>query len=115
MLYLFFRPILMSWIRPNLNASEAKVYTKYHTDQLTHADTTSFHYTVVIYLDNDFEGGHLQFRDGPIFTPSRGLTVIFTSGMENRHRVTPIFAGLRRALTVFLTCDKAHSVTNSLL
>ena len=45
----------------------------------------------------------------------RGLAVIFTSGEENLHRVTPVMWGMRRALTIFLTCDKALSITNSFL
>ena len=85
-------------------------------DQLTQADSTSFHYTAVIYLDNEsqeFHGGHLEFEGGFQIKPRRGLAVIFTSGEENVHRVTPVTKGLRRAMTIFLTCDKAFSVMNS--
>ena len=62
---------------------------------------------------SEFQGGHLEFQNGPIIQPQRGLAVIFTSGEENRHRVTPVHSGTRKALTFFLTCDKAYSVTNS--
>ena len=58
---------------------------------------------------------YLQFGDGAIFTPKRGMVVIFTSGEENLHRVTPVMWGMRRALTMFLSCDKAFSITNSFL
>ena len=57
----------------------------------------------------------LQFGDGAIYTPRRGLAVIFTSGEENLHRVTPVMWGMRRALTMFLSCDKSFSITNSFL
>jgi hypothetical protein len=103
----------MSWIRPNGKGSDTHIYSKYHTDQLTHPDTTAFHYTAVLYLDNEgetFEGGHLQFQNGPTLRPSRGTVVIFTSGEENRHRVSPVHSGIRRALTFFLTCDKSFSI-----
>ena len=110
--------MLLSWIKSNNNATKVKIYSKYHVDQLTHDDCTAFHYTVVIYLDNEsekFHGGHLQFGNGEIYTPRRGLAVIFTSGEENLHRVTPVLWGMRRALTIFLTCDKSYSITNSYL
>ena len=115
-LFHFFSPILLSWIRSNDNDHSPHIYTKFHTDQLTHADSTAFHYTAVVYLDNEnsqFQGGHLEFQNGPIIQPERGLAVIFTSGQENRHRVTPVHSGIRRALTFFFTCDKSYSVTNS--
>ena len=107
------RPLLLSWIKASSN--ETQLYSRYHVDQLTHEDSTSFHYTAVIYLDNEshqFHGGHLQFGDGAIYTPRRGLAVIFTSGEENLHRVTPVMWGMRRALVIFLTCDKALSITS---
>ena len=115
-LYSFpFRPILLSWIKANSKEAKNKLYSKYHVDQLTNDDSTSFHYTAVIYLDDEsyqFHGGHLQFGDGAIYTPRRGLAVIFTSGEENLHRVTPVMWGMRRALVIFLTCDKALSITS---
>ena len=111
-----FSPILLTWI--NSNSTKNHIYTDFHVDQLTQADSTAFHYTAVIYLDNEsqeFHGGHLEFEGGFQIKPRRGLAVIFTSGEENVHRVTPVTKGLRRALTIFLTCDKAFSVMNSKL
>ena len=66
------RPLLLSWIKANSNETMTKLYSEYHVDQLTSDDSTSFHYTAVIYLDNEsyqFHGGHLQFGDGSIYTP----------------------------------------------
>ena len=70
--YIFSRPMLLSWIKANSNETMTKLYSEYHVDQLTSDDSTSFHYTAVIYLDNEsyqFHGGHLQFGDGSIYTP----------------------------------------------
>ena len=64
--------MLLSWIKANSNETMTKLYSEYHVDQLTSDDSTSFHYTAVIYLDNEshqFHGGHLQFGDGSIYTP----------------------------------------------
>ena len=86
--------MLLTWIHSNKNETKSNLYSKFHVDQLTHADSTNFHYTAVIYLDNesiDFHGGHLEFSDGQKIQPRRGLAVIFTSGEENIHRVTPVF------------------------
>ena len=114
---IFYSPILLSWIHANSVSEERPhIYTKFHTDQLTNVESTAFHFTAVIYLDDEsahFHGGHLEFQNGPIIQPQRGLAVMFTSGQENRHRVTPVHFGVRRALTLFLTCDRAYSVTNN--
>lgn len=104
------KPMLFSWIQQAKNPDDSQKYSQYHVDQLTYPGSIWFHYTAVIYLDNEsqhFHGGHLQFGNGAIYTPRKGLAVIFTSGDENLHRVTPVLWGMRRALTVFLTCDKS--------
>ena len=57
--------MLLSWIKASSNETK-QLYSRYHVDQLTHEDSTSFHYTAVIYLDNEshqFHGGHLQVNN----------------------------------------------------
>lgn len=105
------RPLLLSQIRPTSSLNHA--YTHFHADQLSHADTTAFHYTTVIYLDTQFDnftGGSLEFSSQITIRPTVGLAVLFTSGEENMHRVTRVENGQRRAITVFMTCDKHFSL-----
>jgi hypothetical protein len=88
-----------------------------------HVDTEqyqSFAYTALLYLsdhgaDKDFVGGAFEFVDQPksegrTVLPARGRLLVFTSGAENRHRVTRLRTGERLALTVPFTCNPADAV-----
>jgi hypothetical protein len=84
-----------------------------------HVDTEqygSFAYTALLYLSthgSDFKGGDFEFVDqveGSRILPARGRLLLFTSGPENRHRVTRVESGERLTLTVPFTCDPAAGV-----
>jgi hypothetical protein len=89
-----------------------------------HVDTAQygvFAYTALLYLADhgtDFSGGHFEFvdlpRDGRVL-PARGRLLLFTSGAENRHRVTRVTAGRRLTLTVPFTCDPSAALGSSWL
>lgn len=92
-----------------------------------HADESSFaeyHYSGVVYLTSqgvDFEGGMFYFDD-PVTShghsdgagdgvqrvrsplpPSTGAAVLFSSGWESMHQVSPLISGTRLAVPVFFT------------
>lgn len=83
-----------------------------------HVDTEqygTFAYTALLYLSShgsDFDGGAFEFvdQDGGRVLPARGRLLLFTSGPENRHRVTRVESGVRLTLTVPFTCDPAAAV-----
>lgn len=41
--------------------------------------------------------------------PREGRVSVFTSGVENKHFVTPVTSGTRYALTMGFTCDPKYS------
>jgi hypothetical protein len=93
-----------------------------HADELS---TPSFHYSAILYLnsahDGAFSGGDLTFVErpsdgerskdstessagcGPLVRPAAGDAVMFSSGLENVHWVTPLLAGTRVNMPVFFT------------
>lgn len=70
------------------------------------------HVSASVYLSSgdgvDFDGGCLEARDGEetsTFTPQAGECLIFASTVQ--HRVTPVLAGRRAALQLWLTRNGA--------
>ena len=58
----------------------------------------------------DFDGGRLTFWDANsnpwlAAEPVAGRATFFSSGWENRHRVSPVQSGKRYALNLFLTAE----------
>lgn len=59
----------------------------------------------------EFDGGRLTFWDANdskpwlAAEPVAGRATFFSSGWENRHRVSPVAAGKRYALNLFLTAE----------
>ncbi len=62
----------------------------------------------IIYLNDDYEGGHLVFRDHPIdIAPKAGTVVVFDVGYDNIHGVTEVTSGQR--WTILASFDYADS------
>ena len=80
---------------------------------------TTKHFTSMLYLNEDFEGGELYFPYHDNFTikPKKGMLVIFSGGIENPHGVTQITDGTRYVHTAFWsrTPEKAPFITKSIL
>ena len=70
----------------------------------------------MFYLNDDFEGGHTQFRVGGgkdgIFDvkPKTGKLVFFSSGSEHVHGVKKITRGERYTLATWFTRDKNYAM-----
>ena len=63
----------------------------------------------MIYLNDDFEGGHLTFRDhGLAFKPKTGSVIVFDVGISNVHAVTEVTSGTR--YTMMGSYDYADSI-----
>lgn len=59
--------------------------------------------SIVIYLNEDFDGGHTFFtNDGQDFTPKTGSALVFPSGFAFPHGSTPITRGTKYALVTWL-------------
>jgi hypothetical protein len=59
-------------------------------------------YACILYLNTDFEGGELKFRDHNIaIKPDLGDLIVFPGGMENVHSVPVITSGVRYTIVAF--------------
>lgn len=64
--------------------------------------------TVLMYLSSDFEGGELVFPDyGLKIKPKAGDMLMFPSGHQYSHYVTPVTEGVRWYLSTFLVQPKS--------
>ena len=88
-------------------------FADYHSDNSDeHGNPTAFQrskYAAFIYLNDDFEGGYLKFKDSEInLKPKKGMIAIFNGGHKNQHMVTTITSGERYTVGSFW--DRADSV-----
>lgn len=66
----------------------------------------------ILYLNDDYEGGYLTFRDSGIaIKPECGTLIVFDVGIENVHAVTEVLSGLR--YTMLASYDYAESTLDS--
>ena len=97
-----------------LNASH--VYWGPHVDR---DNVAGYAYSALVYLNTqgaDFSGGDLEFLDADarrVVHPKRGLLLAFTSGAENRHRVTPVTRGDRFVLAMWFASERASPAAAS--
>ena len=64
---------------------------------------------VVVYLNEDFEGGTLFYPNQEIeFEPKAGSVAIHGGGLDYLHGVTEVTEGMRHTMATFLTTDADH-------
>jgi len=96
-----------------------------HDPSLAHVDKAnipSYDYSALLYLsshNNDFGGGTLAFLDpsekDQIVIPRAGRLILFSSGVENLHRVDTVTWGERSVFALWFTCSKDHAGEGDLL
>lgn len=65
--------------------------------------------SVVLYLNDEFEGGALRFEQYDLeLRPRRGMVAVFPSNRTFLHHVTPVTSGVRYAMPIWLTRDWDH-------
>jgi len=63
--------------------------------------------TILIYLNDDYEGGELEFPDwGCTFKPKAGTVIAFPSYIEFSHRVHPVTKGERFSLVSWIATEE---------
>lgn len=68
-----------------------------------------FDITILVYLNSDFEGGELIFPDyGLVIKPKAGDMLMFPSGHQYSHHVTPVTDGTRWYFSTFLIEPKTR-------
>lgn len=88
-------------------------YASFHSDNSDeHGNATEFEsskYAAFIYLNDDFEGGFLNFKNYDInIKPGIGKIAIFAGGYGNEHEVTKVHGATRYTIGSFW--DNADSV-----
>lgn len=63
------------------------------------------HYSAMLYLNEDFEGGELYFPQHNNFTliPKPGMLILFEGNDKNFHGVTKVQSGIRYTISMFFT------------
>lgn len=81
-------------------------FAGFHSDNSDeHGNPSEFErskYAAFIYLNEDFEGGYLNFKNYDIkITPKIGMIAIFAGGYTNEHEVTKVHGGTRYTVGSF--------------
>jgi hypothetical protein len=79
-----------------------------HQDSIWQPNRQQRTITVIVYLNDDYEGGNLVFADRQMnIQPAIGDVVIFPCGPEYIHLSRPIMSGTKYALTLWPLVDRA--------
>jgi hypothetical protein len=99
-------PKVISQIGYHTQKWEPGAYARKHSDNTDeHGKSGAFtrsRYAAFLYLNDDFEGGMLQFPDQDIsLKPKVGMLAAFDGGFNNMHEVTLITSGVRYTIGSF--------------
>lgn len=99
-------PKVISQIGYHTQKWEPGAYARKHSDNTDeHGHSGAFtrsKYAAFLYLNDDFEGGMLQFPDQDIsLHPKVGMLAAFDGGFNNMHEVTLITSGVRYTIGSF--------------
>lgn len=79
----------------------------YHADN--HENAEHLYRSAVIYLNDDFDGGYLKFKDYEFtYKPKRNSIIIFPS--DYVHKITPVTSGFRYAIPMWASKDKKYDI-----
>jgi hypothetical protein len=77
-------------------------YLKLHVDDLGYV--TDNHLPVLIYLNDDYEGGEISFElHGLSIKPNTGDFVVFPGNLHYPHEVKKVLSGIRYTLPIWFT------------
>lgn len=99
-------PKIISQIGYHTQKWEPGAYARKHSDNTDEKGNsgafTRSRYAAFLYLNDDFEGGLLQFPDqGISIKPKVGMLAAFDGGFNNMHEVTVITKGVRYTIGSF--------------
>lgn len=84
---------------------EPGAFADYHSDNSTNGVYNAFErskWATFLYLNDDYEGGELEFRDHDIkIKPKTGMLASFNGGAQNEHQVTMVKNGYRYTIGSF--------------
>lgn len=77
-------------------------YLNLHVDDLGYV--TDNHLPVLIYLNDEYEGGEIKFEThGLSFKPNVGDFIVFPGNLHYPHEVTKVLSGIRYTLPIWFT------------
>lgn len=80
-------------------------FAGFHSDNSTDGKYNAFErskWAAFVYLNDDFDGGELEFRDDPIkIKPKAGMLAAFAGGAHNEHQVRVVDNGIRYTIGSF--------------
>lgn len=82
-------------------------YANIHCDK---ANNFNYDISIIFYLNSNFNGGKFIFIDEDKYysiDPIAGRIILFHSGIENIHQVTPVLSGYRYAISLWLSYNKS--------
>jgi hypothetical protein len=84
-----------------------------HCDDMTNSEGNDWfahrHYGAIIYLNDDYEGGHTFYPTHEIsITPKAGMLAIHPGDKEHLHGVTKVEGAIRYTVASFWTLDKEY-------
>jgi len=84
-----------------INKYEINQYYDYHIDNAVMENNENRVVSIVIYINDDYEGGELQF---PFYTyrPSKGQGILFPSDWLYPHKSCPILNGVKYSIVTWL-------------
>lgn len=84
-----------------INKYEIGQYYNYHVDNSVTNNNQNRVLSIVIYINDDYEGGELQF---PFYTykPSKGQGIFFPSDWLYPHKSCPILKGVKYSIVTWL-------------
>lgn len=84
-----------------INKYEINQFYNYHVDNAPNLNNENRVLSIVIYINDDYEGGELEF---PFYTykPSKGQGIFFPSDWLYPHRSCPISNGIKYSIVTWL-------------
>jgi hypothetical protein len=77
-----------------------------HTDSRPQDDTSQIRFGIILYLNDDFDGGEVYYKDlGIKIKPKKNSLIIHKS--EIKHEVLPVIKGNRYSMTTFIWGDQS--------
>jgi hypothetical protein len=80
-------------------------FADFHSDNSTNGEYNAFErskWASFLYINDDFEGGALNFKDDSInIIPKKGMLAAFAGGHHNEHQVTKVLSGNRYTIGSF--------------
>jgi hypothetical protein len=110
-------PLIGHYLNPHKNIGTNMIYRTYnkydsYNWHIDHSEQARFLVSVILYLNDDYEGGKTLFLNDKLkINPKRGSVLVFPCGPYFLHKSTPIRSGKKH---IIWNCfqDKPHTIND---